>query len=231
MRTIPNTILFLLWLPFHVCGQGYLAFDNISGEPGPAPVTISTALGTSNPANGPAGAYLGSDYTASLYFLNGSVSSQALFDISNPSLVPSANTLFYGTTGTGPNHGPGIDDAGLFEGYQVYIGAAAGQIVTVQVRAWYNGNGLYTSYDQALAAGQNVGESNLVPLTLSVGLSLPPNLDGLLPFTVGIVPEPPTLALIGLGGLSFWLFGRKYARSVVPRLRGCGLHHLASSEF
>src|SRR5688572_4945838 len=84
--------------------QGYLSWNNIS--PVVAPVTIHSLPGTFNPMDGPAGAYVGSNYSASLFFLNGVVTNQAEFDASNPVSVPSADTLFMGTTGTGPAHGP-----------------------------------------------------------------------------------------------------------------------------
>src|SRR5882724_803254 len=184
---MPRALLVaLVALPISTLGQGSLAFDNVSGSSSPSPVTISSVPGTFNPADGPAGAYLGADYTASLYFLNGVVTNQSVFDSSNPILFAPADTHFLGVTGVAPNHGPTVDAAGLFEAYQVYLSAATGQRVTVQIRAWFNGGGLYTSYGEALAAGQNVGEDNPVSLILALGASNPPNLDGLLPFTVGV---------------------------------------------
>jgi hypothetical protein len=186
-------------------GQGYMSFDNVYVEPGTAAVTIRSGPGTFNPADGPAGAYLGSDYTASLYFLNGTTTNQAVFDSSNPMSFSPADVQFYGTTGVQTN------GSGFFYQGVVYLSAATNLYgpVTVQVRAWYNGGGAYTSYDQALAAGQNVGESNPVSLRLADPTSVVPEMNGLLPFTVGTVPEPSQLALLGLGGLSLWLFRRR----------------------
>jgi hypothetical protein len=201
MKIVHASLVLLVFLPLSTLGQGNLAFNNGDVTPGPAPVTISSAPGTFNPADGSGGAYVGGDYTASLYFLNGIVTNQAVFDSSNPILSALFNTPFLGVTGVGPNHGPTTDGAGLFGANQNYLGAATGQVVTIQVRAWYNGDGLYTSYDQALAAGQNVGEANPVSLFLAVGAGALPNLDGLLPFTVRVVPEPSVYALLGLGGL------------------------------
>ncbi len=197
-------LISLVLLPLSAFSQGNLAFDNYFVIPGPAPVTISSTFGTFNPDDGPAGACLGADYTASLYFLNGTIPNQAVFDSSNPILFAPANTGFLGVTGVSPDHGPEVDGAGIFGPFDVYLSAATSQNVTVQVRAWYNGGGSYTSYDQALAAGQNVGKSNPVPLRLAIGLEVLPNLDGLMPFTVGVVPEPSLCALLGLGGL-VWL--------------------------
>jgi len=206
-KRILAPVLLALFVSFCANGQGFFLFDNINISPSPAPVTISTSLGTFNPANGPSGAYVGSDYTASLYYLNGTTTDPALFDNNNPILFPSANTIFYGTTGFAPGHGPSSDGAGLFEGGLVTL-PTTGQI-TIEVRAWYNGGGLYTSYEQSLAAGQNVGESIPVPVLLGIGTQSVPPLDGLLPFTVGIVPEPSSFLLVGLGGLALLKFARR----------------------
>src|SRR5882724_8824869 len=167
MKMTHALLVALVSLPLCALGQGNLFFDNVNGSTSPAPVTIRSATGTFNPADGLGGAYVGTDYTASLYFLNGIVTNQAVFDSSNPILSPSANTIFYGTTGVAPTHGPTVDGAGLFQGGIVTLPTVG--IVTVQVRAWYNDGGLYTSYDQALADGQNVGESNPFSLTLALG--------------------------------------------------------------
>jgi hypothetical protein len=186
-------ILLVLWLPTYAYSQGYFSFDNIFNAPN-APITISTNAGTFNPADGPAGAFIGADYTASAYYLKGHVTDPAVFDSSNPILFPSADTQFLGTTSAGSN-----SDGGFFDGGLVTLPTTG--TVSIQVRAWYNGGGLYTSYDQALAAGQNVGDSIPVPVLLGIGTQSEPPLEGLLPFTVGIVPEPSVYALLGLGGL------------------------------
>jgi hypothetical protein len=207
MKIPPIGILFLLTTPWVAYSQGNFNFDNIGVNPGPAPVTVSSEPGTFNPADGPAGAYLGSNYSASLYYLSGAISDPAVFNSSNPILFVFADTQFLGTTGTGPGHGLSGDGSGFFDGGNVTL-PTRGQI-TAQIRAWYNGGGLYTSYDQALAAGQNVGKSIPVPLVLEYGSFPPPYMDGLLPFTVGIAPEPSTFALFGLGGLALLHFARR----------------------
>jgi PEP-CTERM motif len=195
MKKILLTVLSILLLNHFASGQGKMDFGNDFSDT--ATVSISSAPGSFNPANGPAGALIGSDYTASLYYLPGVVTDQQVFDSTNPIFFASADTHFTGTTG----------DPASFAGYfeRGIVSLPAGGTVSVEVRAWYNGGGAYTSYEQALAAGQNVGESIPVPVHLEVGLADPHNLDGLLPFNVS-VPEPTTLALLGLGGLSLWLF-------------------------
>jgi len=204
MRQILSVIIFSLLIPIRAFSQGDFVFGNIFILPGAAPVTINSLPGTFNPSDGPASALVGSDYTASAYYLNGTVTDQAVFDSSNPILFAPADTLFFGTTGSG-----GSDAAGFFDHAGLVTLPALSHNVTVQVRAWYNGDGLYTSYDQALAAGQNVGESIPVPLFLSFGASPPPNMNGLLPFTVGLAPEPSSFVLLGLGGLTLLRFARR----------------------
>lgn len=191
-RPLPILMLFSFWLPVLAFSQGRLWFNNFANTPGPSPVTRAHE-----------GAYVGSDYTASLMFVYGTVTNQAEFDSGIPFLFP-ADTRFTGTTGNTPEHGPLIDGAGIFDGGIVTLSTAGGARVTVQVLAWYNGGGQYSSYAQAKAAGQDVGESNLVPLDLALGLVPPTPLDGLLPFTVGI-PEPSTFVLVALGGAALLL--------------------------
>src|SRR5260221_10728073 len=52
--------------------------------------------------------------------------------------------------------------------------------------------------------------STLFPYTtLFLSSQNPQSLYGLLPFTVGIVPEPSSFVLIGLGGLALFQFARR----------------------
>jgi hypothetical protein len=206
MKAMPFVLVTAIWLPAQVYSQGSFVFGNYVLA-GPPPVTISAIIGTFNPPNGPGGAFVGADYTASLCYLIGTVTDQAIFDSSSPILVSNADTRFFGTTGTGPTHGFDGDGSGFF--YRGIVSLPTTGTVTIQVRGWYNGGGLYTSYAQALAAGQNVGESNPVSVDLATGLANPPNMDGLLPFTVGIVPEPSTLALFALSGLTMLFLHRR----------------------
>ena len=187
-------------------GQGRVIFDNQT--PTFSPVTIRTDAGMYNSADGPPGAYIGSSYSVTLVFVNGTISDQSVFDASNPIWV--ANTVFFGTTGIGPGHGLGGDNSGFFDGGGPQVFGQTTPIVTFQLRAWFNGGGQYTSYAQAQAAGHNVGLSVLVPVlvTLPPGPANP--LAGLQPFTVGI-PEPSTSCLFLLGLLSA-LFLRRFNR-------------------
>jgi len=200
----------LLWITLQAVavaissnGQGRVAFNNL--DSGQSPVTISSISGTFNPANGPAGAYVGSEYTVSLIWVNGTINSQNQFDGLGP--IWAADVVFFGTTGIGPGHGYNGDGSGFFDGNSVTLMNQVSFNVTVQLLAWFNGNGLYSSYAQALGAGQNVGRSNLLPLNATPAPGPPTPLFGLQPFTVGI-PEPSSIPLIVIGVLSLIIFRR-----------------------
>ena len=185
-------------------GQGRVAFDNFAT--GFSTVTIRADLGRYNPADGPPGAYVGSNYTATLVFVNGTITDQSVFNASNPIWV--ADALFFGTTGLGPGHGWDSDGSGFFDGDTPQLSGRTSEIVTFQIRSWYNGSGQFTSYAQALAAGHNVGLSSLISVPVTLPPGPPATLDGLRPFTVGI-PEPSTSCLFLLGLLSA-LFLRRF---------------------
>ena len=106
-------------LALHAHGQGSIMFNNVF--PITAPVTISAVPGTFNPTDGPAGAYVGSNYTASLFFVNGTVTNQTVFDSLNPTWV--ANAVFFGG-----------DGAGFFDGGQVRLFAGAMLLVVFRGR-------------------------------------------------------------------------------------------------
>jgi len=187
-----------------VYGQGSFIFDNLSQSNGVVPVSITANPAGAHPGEGAAGAFIGSSYTASLFYETGTVGSQAAFDAGSPILFPGADTAFIGTTGGSPT----TDGAGLFGGGIQTLPGVTGTI-SVEVRAWWNGNGV-TSYAQSLAGGYNVGESIPVSVVLATGAAQPQALEGLQSFTVvGVVPEPTTLALCGLGAASLLLFRRK----------------------
>jgi hypothetical protein len=178
-------------------GQGRVSFNN--GVPDLSPVTISTVSGMFNPSDGPPGAFVGSSYSVSLVFVNGTVTSQTAFDNLGPIWV--ADALFAGTTGNG------ADGAGFFDAGTPQLRGQTDLYVTVQLRAWFNGNGAYTSYTQSLAAGHNVGISKLLPLYAPAPPGPAVTLDGLQPFTVGI-PEPSSASLILIAIVSLTIFRR-----------------------
>jgi len=200
VRKLLSSFIGLLILAHGTLGQGRVGFNNLD-PPYPA-VTITTTPSAFNPFDGPAGAFVGSNYTVSLVFVNGTVTSQSVFDSIPPIWV--ADTLFHGTTGVGPGHGFTGDGSGYFYAPTVPLVGQTDVDVTVQLWAWYNGNGSITSYDQSRASGHNVGQSNLLPLHIPP-LGPPVNLNGLQPFTVGI-PEPSSVSLILIGVLSLIIF-------------------------
>ena len=67
--------------------SGYLYFDNVYFDPD---VLMTIGVG-GNPADGAIGAYLGSDYTASLYWANGTISDTNMF-VSSATLDSAVNT-------------------------------------------------------------------------------------------------------------------------------------------
>lgn len=187
-------------------GQGRLIFNNSMYTFGPSPVTIGAS---GAPSEGPVGAYLGADYTASLYYLPGTGYTTATFDGSNPVTFPAADTPFFGVTGF-PTGNFTMPRPGLFDGGTVTLPLTG--LATVQVRVWYNVGA--TSFEDAKNKGFNVGESN--PLTLN--LLLPPFVPekindagpGIIPFSVQPVPEP-SASLITVLGL-FGIFLRRFRR-------------------
>ena len=96
--------------------------------------------------------------------------------------------------------------AGYFSGGSVIInGAAGGTAVTLQVRGWLAAGG--ATWEQAPASMR--GSSAPIQLTLGTPPATPPNMTGLQSFTIGVIPEPSSIALglLGLGAVA--LFRRR----------------------
>jgi hypothetical protein len=173
-------------------GQGRLIFNNSQYTFGPSPVTIGS-LGA--PGEGPIGAYLGADYTASLYYLPGSGYTTATFDSSNPLTFPAADTPFFGATGF-PTGNFTMPRPGLFDAGTVTLPLTG--TATIQVRVWYNVGA--SSFEDARSKGFNVGESNPLTLDLLLPPFVPQKLNdagpGIIPFSVQPVPEPSASLII-----------------------------------
>ncbi|HON06652.1 MAG TPA: PEP-CTERM sorting domain-containing protein [Verrucomicrobiota bacterium] len=98
----------------------------------------------------------------------------------------------------------------------VVPGVAPGTTVWMQLRVWDNKGGTITSWDDAVAYWNScqdlnyaIGKSELFQNTLGGGLSAPSDLDKFRSFSLYTnVPEPATIALLGLGGLGL-LFRRR----------------------
>jgi hypothetical protein len=179
-------------------GQGRVAFNNItSGNL----VTIGPLAAA---GQGAVGANIGQTYSAQLLWAAGTFNDINLFLAAGPQ--SSSPVAFFGATGGGPTS----DGAGLFDGGTVAMNGVAGTY-TMLVRAWYNGSGTpttYATYAAALGASANTGQSAL----FSMNVTAPP--AGVNPtlspaFTVGVVPEPSTFVLAGLGIASLLLFRRR----------------------
>jgi hypothetical protein len=122
------------------------------------------------------------------------------------SLAPIGATLTFRTgAGAGFLNTTGQDTA------RIIPTVAPGAQAVIQVRAW---DASYASYEAAAAAGGKAGASaNLTVTTGGAGQppSLPANLVGLQSFSLSVVPEPGTLALVALGACALFLRRRKTA--------------------
>jgi len=113
---------------------------------------------------------------------------------------------------------------GTLAGYFASVGAAVqipgvpgGQVATLQVRVWDNLGGTVNDWATAeslwlsgqIAAGKSPLFNSLPLGGAGEPPSLPPNLVGLQSFNIYYVPEPGTLALLGLGALGLMVFRRK----------------------
>jgi len=175
-------------------GQGFVALDNYSSATSP--------LITYGPSGGGAlgAGVTGSQWHVGLYYADGA--SFTLGTDANGIQVPSAldARLILGTGqgSTAPFVAPGIFTT--TQSFQATT-AVAGGPATFMVVA-YNGNDYASSGIR--------GHSSAFTMTALVGTSFPPFLgDGMNTFQVNAVPEPSTLALIGLGTGALLFFRRR----------------------
>jgi hypothetical protein len=92
-------------------------------------------------------------------------------------------------------------------------GTAQGSVATLQLRAWDNQGGTIVTW-QAARVGSTFGASLLFNSPPLGGVSSPPFLVGLQSFNIAndIIPEPSTLALIGVGAAALLIYGRQKER-------------------
>lgn len=89
-------------------------------------------------------------------------------------------------------------------------GSTIGSDLTLQLRAWDNMGGTVMTWDEAVAQQVAHGWSKTFNHTAVGGGSLPAkNLVGLESFNIAVVPEPSSLALLGLGAAAMLIFRRR----------------------
>lgn len=157
----------------------------------------------------------GDAWPAQLYFAAG-------LDAEESSLRPVGPVVAFHTSGRAAGFVVGLHLVEL-------PGVACYTPATFQVRAWNSAAG--PTYEAAAANWTTpgiVGRSNLVRIEMiaDTGMGVPQGLTGLRGFGVHPVPEPSSLALIGLGGaiLGLWrstrargkIFGRQSGKMSGP---------------
>lgn len=182
-------------------GQGRVSFNNQSTFAPADAITIGTA--NMGAIGGNAGWGIGGDkYAVQLRWAPGVLASQAAFDAANPlSSGVFSGAAFLANTGDLATFS-GFFDAGVVSA----IGAPG--TYTMQTLAWYNvGN---ATYNAAVAAGANAGRSGLFQVNVTAAPT-PVNSTVFSGFQVtgGIIPEPSTFVLAGLGIASLLLFRRR----------------------
>jgi len=196
-----------------VVAQGTVVFNNRIAGQVIAPIygplgTNDTVSITGNPPDGfPAGTtdyggrprLAGAGYTAQLFAAPGSGQPES-------SLQPATPTTTFRTGAA----------AGFVAGVTATLAGVPGDapVATLQLRVWDNLGGTVTTWAQAEAlwlSGQlAAGKSQLFDVNAIGGIfNVPPNLLGLRSFNIYYIPEPGTLALLGLGALGLMIFRRK----------------------
>jgi hypothetical protein len=180
-------------------GQGRVLFNNL----------VSGALVTVNPtlnqgaSGGAANANVGANYSVQLFWAPvGTYANDAALFAAR--LGNSAAFPFFGTTGGGPT----TDGAGLFDGGTIPnpVGTSmpAGNY-TMMARAWFNTG--FATFDLAFQGGRNTGYVIFNQASTAFPAGAPNTTFA--PFQVGVVPEPSTFALAGLGAAALLLFRRR----------------------
>jgi len=179
-------------------GQGRVHFDNVYNG---GTINEAIRVGTINQGTtgGDTGAFVGgNNYSIQLLWAPVGTYANDLA-LAAAALGTSAAFPFVGLTGGSPT----TDGAGLWDAGDVSTGAAGAY--TMMARAWYSAGGL--NYDAARQGGFNTGYA-IFNLTSTAFPTASP--DTIFPtFTVGIVPEPSTFALAGLGAAALLLFRRR----------------------
>jgi hypothetical protein len=183
-------------------GVGVILLDNYD---------TSGPLVTYGPGGfGPVGQGLGAGWTAGLYYALGDVTASVAADPTGEA-VP--DTLGGGLVlGTGPGSTAAFDAFPFSTPGEFWTGSSfgipgslsgGGQTVTLMIVA-YDGSSYLNAFDRGHSAA----------FTMTTTANTSPNPHSVGDFMAGFAvpaPEPKTLALGGLGGLSLWLMRRKKA--------------------
>jgi len=187
-------------------GQGYITLDNYSSGSNP-PITY----GPNVPADGISGAIggigapLSSAWTIGLYYVGGTtgLSQAAGWDMPDPSL--SLGTGVGSTVAIGAQNAYG--NPGYYGSFAAfYTGSTLNTTVTLELVLYPTAAG---SYENALYRARSAAFSMPTvaansPSPICTGDFMPGS--GLYAI---IIPEPATLALVGLAGLTLWWFLRQ----------------------
>jgi hypothetical protein len=185
-----------------VYGQGAMKFNNLNGT-GNIKIGTPTAAG-----EGTVGNYVGSSYKVALYYSTSVISGAV--DPTTLTLYSQSTVAFYGV---GASESSQANGAGFFDGNNTALvgpgipGVTDGQTIYVEAVAYW---GADSSYSAARTAGHNTGYSAAIPVRMATGTdNTLGDMSALAPFTVGVVPEPTTIALGGLGAAALLLFRRR----------------------
>jgi hypothetical protein len=205
---ISTLVLSALCLQLEAHSQGFIAFNNygINGSPiapiyGPE-VNSPQEQKWGNAAEAiPSGVqtYTGIPLAGANYIVEGWYSLTPVADIYE--LNTAASVLLNSTSTFLPNGLFARDDA-----YIPVIPNVGNPGVYLQVRAWDNGGGQFSTWTEAWEAamagsGKAVGWSKVFWQDVAQGAAPPAGLRNFESFNIFIVPEPSTFALLGLGGL------------------------------
>jgi len=148
---------------------------------------------------GPTGsALIGENFSFAIY---GSLTSGGTFSL----LDSVTGSAINNGSGTNPNWGELADPSGASYG----VGSGTPTVVYLEVYAWEGST--YSDYADALSAGDYVAFSGVFENPSGSGVGSPQTMYGMPDINLAVVPEPTTLAIAALGGLSLLGLRRKKA--------------------
>jgi hypothetical protein len=192
MKKLLVTLALASTIAASVYGQGRILFNNTLGG---GLVTVAADPNNQGPTGGAGGSAVGSAYSIQLFYVAGTAD-QATF---NATAIAGPITQLAAF---------GAGSEGIYDfGPQSPVAVGAAGTYTIQARAWFN-NGQFATYTDALNAARNTGISELKTI-LATAAPTPANSTAFAAFTVGVIPEPSTFALAGLGAAALLLFRRR----------------------